>query len=41
VQSVAVGHQGSIVCHSEVDRGSTFILTLPAFGAEVWDAEAA
>ena len=41
VQSVAIGHRGSIVCHSEVDRGSTFILTLPAFGSEVWDAEAA
>ena len=41
VQSVAIGHHGTIVCHSEVDRGTTFVLTLPSFGSEMWDAEAA
>ena len=41
VQSVAVGHHGTIICHSELDRGTTFVLTLPAFGSEMWEAEAA
>ena len=41
VQSVAIGHHGTIVCHSEVDRGTTFVMTLPSFGNEMWDAEAA
>ncbi len=41
VQSVAIGHDGSIICHSEIERGSTFVLTIPAFGSELWETEAA